>query len=155
LRTGTYGPYVQLGEATEENPKPKRTSLPKGITPENITLEQAIGLLALPRLLGVHPETGAKIKASLGRFGPYIVHDQGKEGKDYRSIKGEDDVLTITLERALQMLAEPKKGRGKRSVKPLRELGQHPEEEAPVNIYDGPYGPYIKYGKVNVSIPEG
>ncbi|MEO1400033.1 MAG: type I DNA topoisomerase [Cyanobacteria bacterium J06635_1] len=153
---GAYGPYVQLGEVTEDNPKPKRASLPKGTKPEDVTLEMAVGLLALPRLLGLHPETGAKIKASLGRFGPYVVHDQGKEGKDYRSIKGDDDVLTITLERALQMLAEPKRGRGKRAAaKPLRELGKHPEDEEPINIFDGPYGPYIKYGKVNVSVPEG
>ena len=157
ILVGAYGPYVQLGEATEENPRPKRASLPKGMTPDTITLEAAVGLLALPRLLGLHPETGAKIKASLGRFGPYIVHDQGKEGKDYRSLKGEDDVLTITLQRALELLAQPKKGRGgrKKAAEPLRELGKHPEDEEPVNIYDGPYGPYIKHGKINASIPEG
>ncbi|MFM7577687.1 MAG: topoisomerase C-terminal repeat-containing protein, partial [Microcystaceae cyanobacterium] len=103
---GTYGPYVQLGEVSEENKKPKRASLPKGVKPEDVTLEMAVGLLALPRTLGVHPETGAKVQASLGRFGPYVVHDQGKEGKDYRSLKAGDDVLTITLERALALLAE-------------------------------------------------
>ncbi len=117
----------------------------------------AVGLLSLPRSLGTHPETGAKIQANLGRFGPYIVHDQGKAGKDYRSLKGDDDVLTITLERALELLAEPKAGRGrsKAAAKPIRELGSHPEDGEPVNIYDGPYGPYIKHGKVNASIPEG
>ncbi|MBF2088099.1 MAG: type I DNA topoisomerase [Synechococcales cyanobacterium K44_A2020_017] len=157
LLIGPYGPYVQLGEATEENPKPKRASLPKGVSIEAVTLEMATGLLALPRLLGVHPDTGAKIKASLGRFGPYVVHDQGKDGKDYRSLKKEDDVLTITLERALELLAEPKRGRGSRkgAAKPLRELGAHPGDQEPVNIYDGPYGPYIKHGKINVSLPEG
>ncbi|MEO0489024.1 MAG: topoisomerase C-terminal repeat-containing protein, partial [Cyanobacteria bacterium J06659_2] len=153
---GTYGPYVQLGDVTEEVPKPKRASLPKGVGLTDVTLEMAVGLLALPRLLGLHPETGAKIKASLGRFGPYVVHDQGKEGKDYRSIKGDDDVLTITLERALQMLAEPKATRGRRkAATPLRELGNHPEDEEPINIYDGPYGLYIKHGKINASLPEG
>ncbi len=154
---GPYGPYVQLGEATDDNPKPKRASLPKGMAMESVTMETAVGLLALPRLLGLHPDTGAKIKASLGRFGPYVVHDQGKEGKDYRSLKKDDDVLTVTLERALELLAEPKRGRGrsKAAAKPLRELGSHPEDEEPVNIYDGPYGPYIKHGKVNVSVPEG
>ncbi len=153
---GPYGPYVQLGEATEENPKPKRASLPKGTSMENVTLEMAVGLLALPRLLGNHPETGAKIQANLGRFGPYVVHDQGKEGKDYRSLKKEDDVLTVTLERALELLAEPKKGRGrsKTAAKPLRELGNHPEDGEPVNIFDGPYGPYVKHGKVNAGMPE-
>lgn len=154
---GPYGPYVQLGDETEANPKPKRASLPKGMNPQAVTLEMAVGLLALPRLLGNHPETGAKIQANLGRFGPYIVHDQGKLGKDYRSIKGDDDVLTITLDRALELLAEPKAGRGrnKAAAKPLRELGAHPEDGEPVNIYDGPYGPYIKHGKVNASLPEG
>jgi DNA topoisomerase-1 len=154
---GPYGPYVQLGDATEENPKPKRASLPKGVTIDAVTLEMAVGLLALPRLLGLHPDTGAKIKASLGRFGPYVVHDQGKDGKDYRSLKQGDDVLTISLERALELLAEPKRGRGGRkgTAKPLRELGKHPADEDPVNIYDGPYGPYIKHGKTNVSLPEG
>jgi DNA topoisomerase-1 len=158
VKIGTYGPYVQLGDKTDENPKPKQASLPKGVTPENLTLEMAVGLLALPRTLGEHPETGAKIKASLGRFGPYVVHDQGKEGKDYRSLKATDDVLTISLERALELLAEPKKGRGSSSSKSkaaLRELGNHPDDDAPVNIYDGPYGPYIKHGKTNVGLPEG
>lgn len=154
---GPYGPYVQLGDATDENPKPKRASLPKGMTMENITLEAAVGLLALPRTLGVHPDTGAKIQTNLGRFGPYVVHDQGKEGKDYRSLKSSDDVLTITLDRALELLAEPKRGRGSRkgTAKPLRELGSHPKDEEPVNIYDGPYGPYVKYKKLNASLPEG
>lgn len=158
LKIGAYGPYVQLGDKTQENPKPKQASLPKGVTPENVTLDMAVGLLALPRTLGVHPVTGHKIKASLGRFGPYVVHDQGKEGKDYRSLKTGDDVLTVSLERALELLSEPKKERGasrSNSKTALRELGMHPEEGTPVNIYDGPYGPYIKHGKVNVSIPEG
>ena len=154
---GSYGPYVQLGEVTEENKKPKRASLPKGVQLEAVTLEMAVGLLSLPRLLGNHPATGAPIKAGLGRFGPYIVHDQGKEGKDYRSLKAEDDVLTVSLDRALELLAQPKRGRGgsRGTKKPLRELGSHPEDKEPVNIYDGPYGHYVKHGKVNASIPEG
>ena len=158
LLMGGYGPYVQLGEATEENKKPKRASLPKGVKPEEVTLEMAVGLLSLPRTLGTHPETGAKIQAGLGRFGPYVVHNQGKEGKDYRSLKAEDDVLTISLERALELLAQPKRTRGGSrgsAKKPLRELGVHPEDKEPVNIYDGPYGPYVKHGKINAGIPEG
>ncbi|MEO0886243.1 MAG: type I DNA topoisomerase [Cyanobacteria bacterium J06648_10] len=154
---GRFGPYVQLGDVTEENKKPKRTSLPKGVKAEDVTQEMAVGLLSLPRLLGVHPTTGNKIKASLGRFGPYVVHTKGKEdGKDdYRSIKGDDDVLTITLERALEMLAQPKAGRGRKAATPIHEIGKHPVDEEPINVYDGPYGPYIKHGKVNVSVPEG
>jgi DNA topoisomerase-1 len=158
MLNGPYGPYVQLGEKTDENPKPKRASLPKGMTPDAVTVDIAVGLLALPRTLGVHPETGVKVQASLGRFGPYVMHAKGPEGKpEYRSIKGDDDVLTITLERALALLAEPKsgKGRSKAAAKPLRELGPHPEDGEPVNLYDGPYGPYIKHGKINASLPEG
>ena len=153
---GTYGPYVQLGDITPEHPKPKRASLPKGVTPQTVTLEQAVSLLALPRTLGCHPETNCKVQANLGRFGPYVVHDQGKNGKDYRSLKAGDDVLTITLERALEMLAEPKAGRGRgKAAAPLRELGAHPQDSEPVNIYSGPYGAYINHGKVNASLPEG
>ncbi|MBE8987245.1 type I DNA topoisomerase [Nostoc sp. LEGE 12450] len=158
VKIGAYGPYVQLGDKTDENPKPKQASLLKGVTPETVTLEMAVGLLALPRTLGVHPVTGSKIQASLGRFGPYVVHDQGKEGKDYRSLKAADNVLTISLERALELLSEPKKGRSSTNSKSkaaLRELGPHPEDAETINIYDGPYGPYIKHGKTNVSIPEG
>ncbi|MBR8838412.1 MAG: type I DNA topoisomerase [Stigonema ocellatum SAG 48.90 = DSM 106950] len=154
---GPYGPYVQLSEKSEENPKPKQASLPKGVTPENLTLDTAVGLLALPRTLGVHPVTGGKILGNLGRYGPYVVHDQGKEGKDYRSLKADDNVLTISLARALELLSEPKKGRSaaSKSKAALRELGSHPEDGEPVNIYNGSYGPYINHGKVNVSIPKG
>ena len=156
LLVGSYGPYVQLGDVSDDNPKPKRASLPKGVKPEDITLEQAVGLLALPRLLGTHPLTGGKIKASLGRFGPYIVQEEGKE-KEYRSLKASDDVLTITLDRALALLAEPKKARGARgSTKPpLKELGKHPDDGELVGLYEGPYGVYIKHGKTNAKIPEG
>jgi DNA topoisomerase I len=155
-KLGPYGPYVQLGEKTEDGKKPKQSSLPKGVKMEDVTVEMAVGLLALPRLLGQHPDTGCKVQAALGRFGPYVVHDQGKDGKDYRSIKAGDDVLTITLERALEMLAEPKATRGNRgkAKEPLRQMGPHPVDEEPVNIYAGPHGDYINHGKVNVSVPK-
>jgi DNA topoisomerase-1 len=154
--TGQYGPYVQLGEVTDDRPKPKRMSLPKGVTPDQVTLDQALSLLALPRILGAHPETGAPVLAGLGRFGPYIVHDRGKEGKDYRSLKGEDDVLTVALVRALELLAQPKFGRGRRAeIKPLRELGPHPEDQVPIQLFDGRYGPYLKHGDVSASVPRG
>ena len=158
LLVGSYGPYVQLGEVAQENKKPKRASLPKGVKPEEVTSDMAVALLSLPRTLGTHPATGGKIQVSLGRFGPYVVHDQGKEGKEFRSLKAGDDVLTISLERALELLSEPKRTKGASrtaSKKPLRELGVHPADNEPVNIYDGPYGPYIKHGKVNTAIPEG
>ncbi len=154
---GRFGPYVQLGDATDDNKKPKRTSLPKGVKAEDVDQDMAVSLLSLPRLLGVHPETGNNIKANLGRFGPYVVHTKGKEdGKDdYRSIKADDDVLTIELNRALEMLAQQKAGRGRKAVTPIHEIGKHPADEEPISVFDGPYGPYIKHGKVNVSVPEG
>ena len=159
LLVGTYGPYVQLGdEPIGRAKKPKTASFPKGTNVEDITLEMALAHLSLPRTLGEHPDTGKPIKASLGRFGPYIVHDQGKDGKDYRSLKVKegDDVLTITLERALELLAQPKATRGRKSAKkPLRELGLHPDDEQPINIYEGPYGVYFKHNKTNVKLPEG
>lgn len=154
LLTGRFGPYVQLGEATEANPKPKRASLPKGVSPDEVTLDLAITLLSLPRTLGVHPETGKLIQANQGRFGPYIVHDPEGE-KDYRSLKGEDDVYTITLERALELLATPKSSRGRAKKQVLTVLGNHPEDGEPVQVFDGPYGPYVNHGKVNASLPEG
>ncbi|MEQ9373148.1 MAG: type I DNA topoisomerase [Coleofasciculus chthonoplastes F3-SA18-01] len=157
LLIGSYGPYVQLGEVSEENKKPKRMSLPKGVNMEDVTLDMALGLLSLPRNLGVHPATGGKVQAGLGRFGPYVVHNQGKEGKDYRSLKKGDDVLTISMERALELLSEPKKSKGgsrSKSKTPLKELGEHPEDKEPVNIYEGPYGTYIKHGKTNAGLPE-
>ncbi|MBW4539095.1 MAG: type I DNA topoisomerase [Myxacorys chilensis ATA2-1-KO14] len=162
VKLGPYGHYIQLGDKTDENPKPKNVSLPKGVNPENVTMEQALGLLSLPRMLGMHPDTGRKVQAAIGPYGPYVVHDVGKDEetgkpkKDYRSLKAGDNVITITFERALEMLAEPKAVRGKRgAAKPLRELGGHPEDDEPVNVYDGPYGAYIKHGKVNASVPEG
>lgn len=153
LLTGAYGPYVQLGAATEEKPKPKRASLPKGMSLETISLEQAVGLLSLPRTLGEHPETGRRIQAGLGRFGPYVVCDLGGGEKDYRSLKADDDVLTIDLDRALELLAQPKKSRG-RGKEPIREVGLHPDDQAPIQIFEGPYGLYLKHGKVNASLPE-
>ncbi|MFN0177279.1 MAG: type I DNA topoisomerase [Gemmatimonadales bacterium] len=155
LLNGQYGPYVQLGIVSDDHPKPKRASLPKGVTPDQVTLEMAVGLLALPRLLGPHPETAANVLAGQGRFGPYVVHDQGKTGKDYRSIKGEDHVLTISLARALEMLAQPKLGRGRRAgATPLKEIGVHPADGQPIGLFEGKYGPYVKHGKVSASVPK-
>lgn len=158
MRQGPYGPYVQLGDEEEgSKKKPKRTSLPKGKTLEDLTLDYAVGLLSLPRLLGTHPETGGKVQVSIGRFGPYVMHSISSSEKDFRSLKKEDDPITIDLERALALLEEPKRssGRGKRSPAPLKELGAHPTDQEPVNLHQGPYGVYVKHGKVNVGIPEG
>ncbi len=152
LLFGQYGPYLQLGQASEETPKPKRASLPKGVKPEEMKLEDALGLLRLPRQLGEHPD-GGKVQAGLGRFGPYVVHDKGKGEKDYRSIKAEDDVLVIGLTRALELLAQPKRGRGGRTA--LKDLGTPEGANEAIQLFDGPYGLYVKQGKVNASLPEG
>ena len=152
LLFGQYGPYVQLGQASDEVPKPKRASLPKGAKPEDLSLDDALGLLRLPRQLGEHPD-GGKVSAGLGRFGPYVVHDKGKGEKDYRSLKAEDDVLAIGLSRALELLAMPKRGRGGRTA--LRDLGVPEGAAEGIQVFDGPYGLYVKQGKLNASLPEG
>jgi DNA topoisomerase-1 len=150
LMSGQYGPYVQLGEAGEDE-KPKRASLAKGMTPETVTLEQALGLLALPRTLGAHPETGNAVKASVGRFGPFVVHAKGgADGKDdFRSVPAGGDVLAITLDEAVALLAQPKRGRGAAggtAVQPLRELGAFPGSTQAVLVFEGRYGPYVQLG---------
>ena len=145
---GRFGPYVQLGEVTEAEPKPRRASVPRIIEPKNLTLEKALELLSLPRDLGLHPTSGKVIQANLGRFGPYVVHE-----KDYRSLKKEDDVYTVKLERALELLAQEKKGRGGATM--VREIGAHPKDGKTIGIYDGQYGMYVKHGTTNATIPKG
>ena len=143
---GPFGPYLQLGEVGEDGKKPKRVSIPKGMAPEQVTLEQAIALLALPRNLGNHPETSKVVKAGIGRFGPYVLH----EGV-YKSLTKDQDVLTIGLEEAVELL---KQARGRAVATPLIDLGKHPEDGEPVGIFEGRYGPYVKHGKVNATIPK-
>ena len=152
LLFGQYGPYVQRGQVSDDNPKPKRASLPKGAKPEELSLEDALGLLRLPRHLGEHPE-GGKVEAGLGRFGPFVVHHKGKGEKDYRSLKAEDEVLLVGLSRAIELLAMPKKGRGGRTA--LKDLGTPEGGDEAIQLFDGPYGLYVKQGKLNASLPEG
>ncbi len=144
LRKGPYGFYVQLGEP-EEKKKPKRASLPKGKSPDEVDLQAAIDLLALPRTVGIHPETQKTILANIGRYGPYIQHD----GK-FVSLKGDDDVLTIGINRAVTVIAEAPVKKG---AEPIRKLGEHPDG-GELAIYDGRYGPYVKYNKINATIPK-
>src|ERR1700730_15801684 len=147
LRNGPYGLYVQLGEP-EGKEKPKRQSLLKGMTPDEVTLEKALALLALPRELGPHPEDGEQILAGVGRFGPYVKH-----GAKYKSIPADESVLDIGMNRAVALLAEAKSvGRG-RAAKPLRTVGNHPADEAPIELYDGRYGHYVKHGGINATVP--
>ena len=150
LRSGRFGPYVQLGEEDKASgAKPKRSSLPPGVAPDEVTLEIALGLLALPREVGAHPEDGEPVEAGIGRYGPYVRH-----GRTYASLEAGDDVLRVGMNRAMELLAR-KAQRGGRGAaqKPLRELGQHPEG-GPVAVMAGRYGPYVKWGKVNATIPK-
>lgn len=152
LKVGPYGPYVQLGEEEEgSKKKPKRVSLLKGMDAADMTLDLALQLLSLPRNLGDHPETGKSVRASVGRFGPYVVHDG-----NYASLK-EDSVLEVELPRALELLeiAAARKGkRGAAAAKSvLKELGEHPDG-GPVQVLDGRYGPYVKYKKINATLPK-
>jgi DNA topoisomerase I len=148
--SGRYGPYVQLGEneSEDESEKPKRVSIPTGMDPAQLKIQQCLDLLTLPKSLGEHPQTKKDIKAGLGRFGPFVVCDG-----DYRSIPKTESIFTVTLERALELFAQPKKGRGRAAA--IKSLGLHPQIKEEVSIYNGPYGPYIKVAKINVSLPEG
>ncbi|HEV2676818.1 MAG TPA: type I DNA topoisomerase [Aliidongia sp.] len=147
VRKGPYGSYIQLGEAAVEGEKPKRVSLPKGMKPQDVLLEPALGLLSLPRDIGTHPETGDMIIAGIGKFGPYI-----KLGKTFKSISPDDDVLTIGINRAVSLLAEPSKG-GRAAPTPLKTLGEHPVDQAPVQVFKGRYGPYVAHDGVYASLP--
>lgn len=147
LLSGRFGPYVQLGEATEENKKPKRVSLLKGMTPEDVDLDMALKLLTLPRNLGEHPEDGKVVKAGVGRYGPYVVHD----GK-FKSLPKDDSVLEVELDRAVELLKQ--KGAPRKSSE-LNDLGEHPETKKPIKVMNGRYGPYIKHGKKNIGLPKG
>jgi DNA topoisomerase-1 len=145
---GRYGPYVQLGDDEGGKSKPKRMAVPPFMDAENITLEQALQLLSLPRSLGEHPESGKDIKAGIGRFGPYVVHDG-----DFRAIPKTESVFEIDYDKAVELLNQPKRGRGAAAA--LKELGKHPQTGDEVGVYDGRYGPYVKVGSVNASLPEG
>ena len=149
LRDGRYGPYVQRGEASEDFPKPPRASLPKGWTTDSIDLDKALMLLNLPREIGPHPEDGVVVEAGIGRFGPFVKH-----GTTYANLKEVDEVFDIGMNRAVEVLALKKAGRGGReAAKPLKELGDHPDGGA-MAVMSGRYGPYIKWEKVNATLPK-
>ena len=149
LRSGRFGPYVQLGEGSKEE-KPKRAGLPKGTNPDDVDLKMALGLLALPRTVGAHPEDGEPILAGIGRFGPYVQH-----GKTYANLEAGDEVLNIGLNRAVTLIAEKKlkPSKGRRQADPGRQLGEHPEKGGPVVAKNGRYGPYVSHDGVNATLP--
>ena len=160
LRTGRFGPYIQLGEAEDTGEKtktgkpvltkPKRASIPKNFDPHELDLDTALGLLTLPREVGKHPESGEPILAGIGRFGPYVKHQD-----TYASLEAGDEVLTIGLNRAVTLIAEKVArgpGRGRRKAAG-RALGDHPTLGGPVTAHEGRYGPYVSHNKVNATLP--
>ena len=150
---GRFGPYVQLGETPtdKKSDKPRRASLGRNFAEDTITLDDALKLLSLPRELGA-ADDGEVIVANIGRFGPYV-----KKGDDFRSLAPEDDVYTITLDRAKELLAQEKKSmrRQRAAAKELKVLGPHPDSGAAVRVLDGRYGPYVTDGETNASLPKG
>ena len=143
VRRGPYGLYVQQGEQTEDKKvRPKRTSLTRGMDGDQITLDQALGLLSLPRLIGLHPETQEKIEAGIGRFGPYV-----KMGAIFGSLDKDDDVLAIGLNRAVDLVAK--------KMASVRTLGDHPSDKAPVSVRKGRFGPYFQHGMTVANLPRG
>jgi len=146
LRKGPYGVYVQLGEP-EGKEKPKRASLPKTLSIDDVTLDKALALLALPRSIGNHPEDGKPVTVGIGRYGPYVRH-----GNTYRSIPADEDVLSIGLNRAVTLLAEAPARRG--GGAPGKEVGAHPEDGKPITLHSGRYGPYLRHARIIASLPK-
>ena len=143
VRRGPYGLYVQQGEAGEDKKvRPKRTSLARGMDGDSLTLDQALGLLSLPRDIGTHPETKEKIQAGIGRFGPYV-----KMGAIFGSLDKDDDVLALGLNRAVDLLAK--------KMASVRTIGPHPGDKEPVTVRKGRFGPYVQHGKTVANLPRG
>ncbi len=152
LRTGRFGPYVQLGEA-EGDEKPKRASLPRGWDAASLDLDRALALLALPREVGLHPETGKPITAGIGRYGPFVLHDG-----TFANLDSVEEVFSVGLNRAVTLIAEKRAGGGRggrAAAKALKTLGEHPAGGGAVTVREGRYGPYVNHGKINATLPKG
>jgi DNA topoisomerase I len=150
VKAGRFGPYVQVGELVEGGDKPRTASLFGSMDPATLTFEQALDLLRIPRTVGTDPETGEDVVAHNGRFGPYV-----KRGTDTRSLASEEQLLTVTLDEARALFAQPKQRRGRASAAPLRELGTDPSTNLPVVVKDGRFGPYVTDGTTNASLRKG
>jgi DNA topoisomerase I len=149
LKAGRFGPYVQVGEGSNGE-KPRTASLFASMEPATLTLEQALELLRIPRNVGTDPDTGEDVVAHNGRFGPYL-----KRGSDTRSLASEDQLLSVTLEEARALFAQPKQRRGRAAAPPLRELGADPSTNLPVVLKEGRFGPYVTDGTTNASLRKG
>jgi DNA topoisomerase-1 len=143
VRRGPYGLYVQQGEASEDKKiKPKRTTLPRGVDGDLLTLDQAVALLSLPKNVGIHPETGEPIYVGIGRFGPYV-----RMGALFGSMDKDDDVLSIGINRAVDLIAK--------KMASVRTLGEHPKDKALVAVRKGRFGPYVQHGQTVANLPRG
>ena len=150
-RAGRYGPYVQLGESGKGKWKPKRASIPKEMDAQSLDLETALSLLALPRPVGAHPGDGEPIEAGIGRYGPYLKH-----GRRYVSVADANEVLTVGMNRAVELLAQgAKQPRGSAGRNQGKDLGEHPTDGGTIRLLDGRYGPYVKWNRLNASLPKG
>ncbi len=158
IHKGRFGPYAQRGEVSEDNKKPPRTSVPEGWAPEDVTLEEALKLLALPRKIGDHPEDGVAIWANLGRYGPYIKHAESTsfKGGTNANLESIDEVWTVGMNHAVELIAAKVASRGGRgqAAKTLKDMGEHPEAGGNISIMDGKYGPYVKWEKINATLPK-
>jgi len=150
VRSGRFGPYIQLGPVVEGGDRPRTASLFRTMTPETVTLAEALELLRLPRTVGTDPSSGEEVQALNGRFGPYV-----KKGTDTRSLDTEEQLLAVTLDEALALFAQPKARRGRASATPLRELGDDPDSGSPVVVRSGRFGPYVTDGTTNASLRKG
>ncbi len=159
VHKGRFGPYAQRGEVTEEVKKPPRQGIPEGWDPAEVTLEQAVKLLHLPREIGPHPEDGVPIWANIGRYGPYLKYAESTSHKGgvNANLESIEEVWEIGMNRAVELIEEKKasRGRGRGAAKTLKDLGEHPSDGGNVSIMDGKYGPYVKWEKVNATLPKG
>ena len=158
VHKGRFGPYVQRGEVSDDNKKPPRQSVPDGWDPAEVSLEQALKLLEVPRRVGEHPADGVPIWANIGRYGPYLKYAESTSHKGgiNANLESIEDVWEVGMNRAVQLIDEKAASRGRgRGAKTLKELGEHPEAGGPVSIMDGKYGPYVKWEKINATLPKG
>jgi DNA topoisomerase-1 len=149
LKNGPYGPYVQRGEDTDDGPKPERESLPDELDPEDVTFDRAKALLSLPRYVTEHPDDGQPIEAGVGRYGPYVRHQKKDEKPNYENLDSLREVFTITAEEAIEKLKSDKSNRNL-----IKDLGEDPDSGESIRVLDGRYGPYVKLGDTNASVPD-
>ncbi len=154
IKSGRFGPYLQLGEAASKDEKPKRSGIPKGVELANLDLEMALKLLSLPREIGAHPDSGSMITAALGQYGPYVKHD-----RTYANLPNWEDLFTVGINHAVVLIADKVAGKGGRFGRAaqktvLKDLGEHPDG-GQIEVLSGKYGPYISHNKVNANVPKG